>query len=107
MKNIMFIFGTRPEAIKLIPIILEMKKSRKLNPILCVTAQHRGMLDQVLNIFNLKSDFDLDIMRQKQSLSDIISMSMKKLEEVIKKTLPDLLVMSYAAAKTQKIRIYR
>ena len=67
----MFVFGTRPEAIKLCPLILELKKRKSLEVIVAVTGQHRQMLDQVMDIFDIKPDYDLNIMKEKQTLFDI------------------------------------
>ena len=71
MKKILVVFGTRPEAIKMAPVIKELKKSKKFKIFICVTAQHREMLDQVLEIFDIKPDFDLNLMSKKQDLFDI------------------------------------
>ena len=79
MKNVMLIFGTRPEAIKMCPLVKELKKSDKLKPVVCVTGQHREMLHQVLEIFDVKPDFDLDIMKQGQDLYDITSDVLKEM----------------------------
>ena len=72
MKTIMLVFGTRPEAIKMCPLVKEFQKRTDVfNTIVCVTGQHREMLDQVLNIFDVKPDFDMNIMRQGQDLTDV------------------------------------
>ena len=71
MKKIMLVFGTRPEAIKMCPLVNELKKRESLQTIVCVTAQHRQMLDQVLDAFDVKPDYDLSIMKDKQTLFDI------------------------------------
>ena len=71
MKKVMLVFGTRPEAIKMCPLVLELKKRKSLNTIVCVTAQHRQMLDQVLETFGVVPDYDLDIMKERQTLFDI------------------------------------
>ena len=71
MKKIMTVFGTRPEAIKMCPLVNEMKKREGLKVSVCVTAQHRQMLDQVLNTFKVVPDYDLNIMKERQSLFDI------------------------------------
>ncbi|MEE1351608.1 MAG: UDP-N-acetylglucosamine 2-epimerase (non-hydrolyzing), partial [Clostridia bacterium] len=73
MENIkvMAVFGTRPEAIKMCPLVLELQKYENITPIVCVTAQHREMLDQVLDIFGVKPDYDLDIMKTRQTLNGI------------------------------------
>ena len=69
MKKVLIIFGTRPEAIKLCPLLIELKKHEdEFKTIVCVTAQHREMLDQVLNIFNVRPDYDLNLMKKNQSL---------------------------------------
>ncbi|MBE5844001.1 MAG: UDP-N-acetylglucosamine 2-epimerase (non-hydrolyzing) [Butyrivibrio sp.] len=86
MKRVMLVFGTRPEAIKMCPVINELKKGKNMEPIVCVTGQHRQMLDQVLDVFGVTPDYDLSIMKQGQTLFDItteVVMGMKKiLEEV-------------------------
>ena len=71
MKKVMTVFGTRPEAIKICPLVNEMKKGCGLDVVVCVTAQHRQMLDQVLATFNVIPDYDLNIMKERQTLFDI------------------------------------
>ena len=93
MKNVMLIFGTRPEAIKMCPLVKELKKSDKLKPVVCVTGQHREMLHQVLEIFNVKPDFDLDIMKQGQDLYDITSDVLKGMRDILKKVCPDVVLV--------------
>jgi len=94
MKKILLIFGTRPEAIKLAPVILKLRaKSKELRTIVCVTAQHREMLDQVLDIFQIKPDYDLGIMKQNQSLFDVTVNGLKKLEGILKKEKPDIILV--------------
>ena len=83
MIKVMTVFGTRPEAIKMAPLVKELKSRKEIKCIVCVTAQHREMLDQVLNVFNIVPDYDLDIMKQGQTLSDITSRVLKGLEEII------------------------
>ena len=73
MIKVMTIFGTRPEAIKMAPLVKELESRKEIKSIVCVTAQHREMLDQVLNIFKIKPDYDLNIMKQGQSLIEITS----------------------------------
>ena len=81
--KVMTVFGTRPEAIKMAPVVLELKKYPDLiTPIVAVTAQHRDMLDQVLNLFNIKPDYDLNIMAQGQTLFDITTKAMNGLNAV-------------------------
>lgn len=95
MKRIkaMTVFGTRPEAIKMAPLIKELESSNKIESIVCVTAQHRQMLDQVLNTFNIKPDYDLDIMKQGQTLVDITTRALQSLDKVIKEVKPDIVLV--------------
>jgi len=91
MKKILFIFGTRPEAIKMAPLIKEFEKNKgKFNVKVCVTAQHREMLDQVLDFFKIKPDYDLDLMKPNQSLFTITADIIKSLESVLDSFNPDL-----------------
>ena len=91
-KKILFIFGTRPEAIKLAPLIKEFEKYKKSVSVeVCVTGQHREMLDQVLDFFDMTVNYDLDIMKSNQSLFDITSLLVKGLERVLKSASPDLI----------------
>ena len=84
--KIMVVFGTRPEAIKMAPLVLELQKQREtIETITVVTAQHRQMLDQVLETFNIVPDYDLDIMGKSQTLLDITSKILNQLDPVIKK----------------------
>ncbi len=92
--KLVFIFGTRPETIKMYPVIRESKKYPKwIEPIVILTAQHREMMDQMTNLFKIYPDFDLDLMKHGQSLSQINSQSILKLEEVLKKIKPDLVLV--------------
>ena len=91
--KVMTIFGTRPEAIKMAPLVKELKKREEIECIVCVTAQHREMLDQVLEAFNIEPDYDLNIMSQGQTLSDITTRALKGLEEVIKNIKPDIVLV--------------
>ena len=93
MIKVMSIFGTRPEAIKMAPLVKELEKREEIKSIVCVTAQHRKMLDQVLETFDIKPDYDLDIMQQGQTLSDITSKSLIGLEKIIKETKPDIVLV--------------
>ena len=93
MIKVMSIFGTRPEAIKMAPLVKELEKRKGVKSIVCVTAQHRQMLDQVLETFNIKPDYDLDIMKQGQTLSDITSRVLHGLEDVIKEVQPDIILV--------------
>lgn len=93
MIKVMTVFGTRPEAIKMAPIVKELKSRKEIKCIVCVTAQHRQMLDQVLNVFDIQPDYDLDIMKQGQTLSDITSRVLVGLENVIKEERPDIILV--------------
>lgn len=91
--RVMSIFGTRPEATKMAPLIKAMDKCGEIEQIVCVTAQHREMLDQVLEIFDLHPDYDLDIMTQRQTLTGITTKALIGLEEVMTKAKPDLVLV--------------
>ena len=91
--KIMTVFGTRPEAIKMAPVIKVLKKDPLIDLCICVTAQHREMLDQVLDKFNLVPDYDLDIMEKNQSLSKITSKILLGLEEILKKERPNMILV--------------
>ena len=93
MIKVMSVFGTRPEAIKMAPVVKELEKDECIKSIVCVTAQHREMLDQVLDTFNIKPDYDLNIMRQGQTLSEITSRVLCGLENIIKEVKPDLVLV--------------
>ena len=85
MKKVLSIFGTRPEAIKMAPVVLALERSQKLASSVCVTAQHREMLDQVLDLFHIKPKYDLNLMRTGQDLTDLTSRVLLELREVFKK----------------------
>ncbi len=91
--TVMSIFGTRPEAIKMAPLVLELNKRENIDSLCCVTAQHREMLDSVLKIFDIKPDFDLDIMTPKQTLSTITTKILSGLEELFSKVKPDIVLV--------------
>ncbi|SRR6056297_263063 len=91
--KVMTIFGTRPEAIKMAPLVKKLKNNEKIKCIVTVTAQHREMLDQVLDLFAIEPDYDLDIMSDQQSLVDITVNVLKKLESVLKKESPQLVLV--------------
>jgi UDP-N-acetylglucosamine 2-epimerase (non-hydrolysing) len=94
MKKVLFIFGTRPEAIKMAPVIKELQKHPSQFAVsVCVTAQHRQMLDQVLELFEIVPDFDLDIMKPGQSLTDVTCNVLKGLAPVLEKSKPDLVLV--------------
>ena len=92
-KKIITIFGTRPEAIKMAPLIKELEKREEIESKVCVTAQHREMLDQVLELFDIKPDFDLNIMETKQTLTGITNKVLEGLEEVFKEEKPDMILV--------------
>ena len=92
--KILIVFGTRPEAIKMAPIVKELKeRTDKFDVAVCVTAQHRHMLDQVLDLFKIKPEFDLDIMQERQGLSDITSRVLAGVERVVDEYRPDLVLV--------------
>ncbi|MCD8090295.1 MAG: UDP-N-acetylglucosamine 2-epimerase (non-hydrolyzing) [Clostridiales bacterium] len=91
--KVMSIFGTRPEATKMAPLIKAMEKNENIEPLVCVTAQHREMLDQVLDIFKIKPDYDLNIMKERQTLTDITTRALIGLENVMKEAKPDLVLV--------------
>ncbi len=91
--KVMTVFGTRPEAIKMAPLVKELEKNDKVESIVCVTAQHRQMLDQVLAIFDIKPDYDLDIMKDRQTLIGITTNVLQGLDEVLKKAQPDIVLV--------------
>ena len=91
--KVMTVFGTRPEGIKMAPIIKELEKRDNIESVTCITAQHREMLDQVLNIFDIKPDYDLNIFQPGQSLTKITTRALEGLEEVIIKEKPDVLLV--------------
>ena len=91
--KVISIFGTRPEAIKMAPLVKELEKRKEIESIVCVTAQHREMLDQVLETFKIKPNYDLNIMKQGQTLGDITTRALTGLESVIKETTPDIVLV--------------
>lgn len=94
MKKVMLVFGTRPEAIKMCPLVKEFqKRPDEFETIVCVTGQHREMLDQVLQIFNVKPDFDLNIMKQGQDLTDVTARVLAGLRDVFKECRPDVVLV--------------
>lgn len=94
MKKVMLVFGTRPEAIKICPLVNEFKKHPdKFETIVCVTGQHRQMLDQVLEAFNVVPQYDLSIMKEKQTLFDITTNILNRIKEVLEKERPDVVLV--------------
>lgn len=93
MKKVMLVFGTRPEAIKMCPLVLELKTRKSIIPIVCVTGQHRQMLEQVLNTFNISPDYDLSIMSDGQTLFDITTNILNKIKNVLETVNPDIVLV--------------
>ena len=93
MKKIMVVFGTRPEAIKMCPLVNELKKRESIQTIVTVTAQHRQMLDQVLDTFKVTPDYDLDIMKDRQTLFDITTGILNRIKDVLEKERPDVVLV--------------
>ncbi len=104
MKKIMLVFGTRPEAIKMCPLVKELKKRPDCRTMVCVTGQHRQMLDSVLNAFEVVPDYDLNIMQKGQTLFDITILILEKMKAILEEERPDVLLVhgdtttAYAAA---------
>lgn len=93
MKKVMLVFGTRPEAIKMCPLVNELKKRKSIKTIVCVSGQHRQMLDQVLDAFDVEPDYDLAIMKDKQTLFDITTNILERIKEVLEKERPDVVLV--------------
>lgn len=93
MKKVMIVFGTRPEAIKMCPLVNEFRRRKNIKTIVCVTGQHRQMLDQVLDVFGVYPDYDLKIMKKNQSLTDITSNILIAMDDILKKERPDIVLV--------------
>lgn len=93
LKKILLVFGTRPEAIKMAPLVLELKKYKNLETVVCLTGQHREMLAQVMRVFGIKEDYNLDIMEQNQTLTSITTAVLSKIEPVLKTEKPDIVLV--------------
>lgn len=93
MKKIMLVFGTRPEAIKMCPVVKALKNSKKFKVVVCVTGQHREMLKQVLDVFEVIPEYNLDIMKQRQTLSEITSNILLKIKDILENENPDLVLV--------------
>lgn len=93
MKTIMLVFGTRPEAIKMCPLVNELKTRESLKTVVCVTGQHRQMLDQVLETFSVVPDYDLSVMKEKQTLFDITTNILNRIKEVLEEVKPDVVLV--------------
>ena len=93
MKKVMLVFGTRPEAIKMCPVVKELKTRKNIQTVVCVTGQHRQMLDQVLETFDVIPDYDLSIMKDKQTLFDVTTNILNKIKEVLEQERPDVVLV--------------
>ncbi len=93
MKTVMLVFGTRPEAIKMCPLVNELKTRKNINTVVCVTGQHRQMLDQVLEAFDVKPDYDLSIMKDKQTLFDVTCNILERIKGVLEEVKPDVVLV--------------
>ena len=93
MKKVMLVFGTRPEAIKMCPLVVELKKRNSIQTIVCVTGQHKQMLNQVLDTFKIVPDYDLSIMKERQTLFDITGNILNKIKDVLEKEKPNIVLV--------------
>ena len=93
MKKVMLVFGTRPEAIKMCPLVNELKSRKKIETVVCVTGQHRQMLDQVLEAFDVVPDYDLSIMKDRQTLFDVTTNILNRIKEVLEEVHPDVVLV--------------
>ena len=93
MKKVMLVFGTRPEAIKMCPLLNELKNRKELQTVVCVTGQHRQMLDMVLEAFSVTPDYDLSIMKDKQTLFDVTTNILNRIKEILEKERPDVVLV--------------
>ena len=93
MKKVMLVFGTRPEAIKMCPLVNELKTRKGIETIVCVTGQHRQMLDQVLEAFQVEPDYDLSIMKDRQTLFDVTTNILNRIKAVLEEVQPDVVLV--------------
>ncbi len=93
MKRVMLVFGTRPEAIKMCPLVNELKRRKGIETVVCVTGQHRQMLDQVLRAFSVVPDYDLSIMKERQTLFDVTTNILNRIREVLENVCPDVVLV--------------
>ncbi len=93
MKTVMLVFGTRPEAIKMCPLVNELKGRKNINTVVCVTGQHRQMLDQVLEAFDVEPDYDLSIMKDRQTLFDVTTNILERIKSVLEEVKPDVVLV--------------
>lgn len=91
--KVMTVFGTRPEAIKMAPLVLELQKREEIESIVCLTAQHRQMLDMVMDMFGIKADYDLNIMKERQTLAGITTRALAGLDDVMRESKPDVVLV--------------
>lgn len=94
-KRVMCVFGIRPEAVKQAPVVHALKNSAALTPVVAITAQHREMLDQMMKWFDVKADYDLDLMKHGQSLAELTSRVLTGMDDLLKKDRPDLLLVNF------------
>lgn len=93
VKKVMLVFGTRPEAIKMCPLVKELKKKENIVTVVCVTGQHRQMLEQVLEVFSVTPDYDLSVMKEKQTLFDVTANILERIKAVLESELPDVVLV--------------
>ncbi len=93
MKKVILVFGTRPEAIKMCPLVNELKARKKIETVVCVTGQHREMLNQVLQVFHVNPDYDLSIMKERQTLFDVTTNILNRIKEVLETEAPDMVLV--------------
>src|SRR5699024_8557541 len=93
MKKVMVVFGTRPEAIKMCPLVKELEVRKNLETVVCVTGQHKEMLEQVLYVFDIEPDYNLSIMKDKQTLFDVTISILEKMKSVLEETKPDVVLV--------------
>ena len=102
--KVMSVFGTRPEAIKMAPLVRALQASESIESIVCLTGQHREMLDSVMDIFHLKSDYDLNIMEKRQTLSTITTKTLLGMEQVLEEAKPDLVLVHGDTPRPSPVR---
>ena len=100
IRKVMVVFGTRPEAIKMAPLVLKLRQQEDMECVVCVTAQHREMLDQVLELFNIQPDYDLNIMKAGQTLSGITNEIIRGLDEILQTEKPEMVLVHGDTATT-------
>ena len=93
MKKVMLVFGTRPEAIKMCPLVNELKQHNTIETVVCVTGQHKEMLEQVLDVFQVTPDYDLGIMKANQTLFTITTSILEKIQPVLEREQPDIVLV--------------